>query len=361
MEERNEKYANITVKNLGNSEVEITGEIPVSVLAGYRPRVLRRLSESLAVDGFRQGHVPESIIVSKIGEIGILEEMAEYALQDMYLFLLQEHAINAIGALHITMTKLAPQNPLGFKIQTAVLPVIVLPDYKSIARKIMEKKDEIVVPEKEIQEAILYIRKIMHHAEQQEDETTQKDEDIPPENLPPFDDALAQKMGGFKSAEEFIQQLRQNMLNEKTAHANEKRRMEIIEEVAAHTPVTLPRILIESELAMMRAQFEGDIKRADMNVEDYLAQIKKTIDDLRKEWLPDAEKRSKIQLILNTIAEKENIVVPDSGPEMNEAVTALQKQHPKTEKEILQNYVRKMLSNKKVFDFLEQNKEIAGS
>ena len=41
--------------------------------------------------------------------------------------------------------------------------------------------------------------------------------------------------------------------------------------------------------------------------DDYLIQIKKTEEDLRSEWRADAEKRAKLQLVIHTISDKENI------------------------------------------------------
>ena len=64
--------------------------------------------------------------------------------------------------------------------------------------------------------------------------------------------------------------------------------------------IDMPKALIENELDKMEGQFKGDIANMGLQPEDYLKHIKKTWEDLRKEWKPDAEKRSKTQLILLT-------------------------------------------------------------
>jgi hypothetical protein len=125
----------VSVKKLPKSEIEIEGELPADIFEGYFAKSLKKLGENLEVAGFRKGKVPESVILSKIPEINILEEMAGLALNDYYPKILEENKIDAISRPEIAITKLARKNPLGFKIKTAVLPIIKLPDYKKIAKK----------------------------------------------------------------------------------------------------------------------------------------------------------------------------------------------------------------------------------
>ena len=61
------------------------------------------------------------------------------ALNEHYPKIIEEEKIDAISRPEISITKLARKNPLGFKIKTAVLPEIKLPDYKNIAKDILSK------------------------------------------------------------------------------------------------------------------------------------------------------------------------------------------------------------------------------
>ena len=58
--------------------------------------------------------------------------------------------------------------------------------------------------------------------------------------------------------------------------------------------MSLPKILIENRLDKMEAQFRDDIAEMGMKVEDYLKHLKKSFEDMRKEWRPDAEKQGKL-------------------------------------------------------------------
>jgi trigger factor len=74
--------------------------------------------------------------------------------------------------------------------------------------------------------------------------------------------------------------------------------------------MTLPKILIDSEINQMFAQMQEDLDRAQLKMDDYLTHIKKTKEEMSEEWKPAAEKRAKLQLVLNEIAKAENIT-PD--------------------------------------------------
>src|SRR3989339_468748 len=133
----------IEIKLLPNSEVEIIGEISAEIFMSGWSNAIKEFSEKVEMDGFRKGKIPEDILIKNIGRGAVLEKMAVIALEKEYPKIINEHKIRAIGRPEITLTKLAENNPLGFKVTTSVLPEITLPDYKGIAKKIMAKKEEV--------------------------------------------------------------------------------------------------------------------------------------------------------------------------------------------------------------------------
>ena len=133
----------IEIKLLPNSEVEIIGEISAEIFMSGRKTAVKEFSDNAEIDGFRKGKIPEDILIKNIGIVAVLEKMAVIALEKEYPKIISEHKVRAIGRPEITLTKLAENNPLGFKVTTSVLPEITLPDYKGIAKKIMAKKEEV--------------------------------------------------------------------------------------------------------------------------------------------------------------------------------------------------------------------------
>jgi trigger factor len=127
--------------------------------------------------------------------------------------------------------------------------------------------------------------------------------------------------------------------------------MSIVEELLKETKGEMPEILIESELDKMIYRLEADITNMGLKFEDYLTQIKKTIEDLRKEWRNEAEKRAKLQIVIHTISQKENIKPTEEEIAVEtEKVMTIYKDADRAR---ARAYVENMLQNEKVFQFLE--------
>src|ERR1035437_5176079 len=105
----------ITATNkLPHSEVEITVEMPATVLEEYRKKAIITLGKEAELDGFRKGHGPENVLISKIGEGRILEEAAELALQEVTPNIIASVKMEFITQPRVAVTKLASGNPIEF-------------------------------------------------------------------------------------------------------------------------------------------------------------------------------------------------------------------------------------------------------
>lgn len=146
-----------SVTPLEQSQVVIAGELPYSELQNERPAALKKLGENVKLDGFRPGHIPEKVLVEHIGEANVLAEMAERAIAHHYPHILDAHKLDAIGHPQIEVTKIAPENPLGFKATVAVLPEVKLPDYQQLAKTANQNKEAVEVTDAELEEKVTEI------------------------------------------------------------------------------------------------------------------------------------------------------------------------------------------------------------
>ena len=331
----------ITIKNLPKSEVEIEGELEAELFENYFSQALKKISQTLELDGFRKGKIPESVLLSKVPEIRILEEMAEMALGEHYPKILagkiegeKIDALDVIGRPEISITKLARKNPLGFKIKTAVLPAIKLSDYKKIAQDTLRsdlgnsKRSDLEVTDADVENTILDIRKSrapkMHMATPPQPHLNpllKGEEEFSPfpfqgkagdeVELPEFNDAFVQALGPFKDVEDFKNKLKENIKLEKANQAKEKTRLKIIEKIIEDSQIDVPEILVDLELDKILYRMESDITAMGLKFEDYLKHLNKTKEDLRKEFKNDGEKKAKLGLILNEIAKVEKIIADE--------------------------------------------------
>lgn len=348
------KIENIKVTKLDKSRVEIIGSITAERFASFRNKALENINNEITVDGFRKGKVPENVLVTKVGEMSILEEMAELALSNIYPEIIVSEKIDAIGHPEINITKLAKDNPLEFKIVTTTVPEIKLPDYKKIAKNIKsEKEDELKISEKEIDDAILRIRKSrVDHSGHDHSSMSKEDHDKAIESsMPELNDAFIKTLGDFKDVADFKEKIKFSLLEEKKIRAQEKKRIALSDAILEASSADIPELLIESETRRIEAQFSDDIARMGVKLEDYLKHAKKTIDDLRKEWRPHAEKKAKLQLILNEIVKLEKINV--DAKEIEDEVKAILSHYKDANQEQARIYAETVLTNEKVYQFLE--------
>ncbi len=371
--EDSQLYAQVSVQKLDTSEVEVSGEIPVASYEPYRSKALKKLGEHIKIDGFRPGHIPEKILIEKIGEDGVMGEIAELALADAYPALITEHELDVIGQPQVMITKLAAGNPIGFKIKSAVVPTFDLPNYTEIAKEVMKGDDDLEVTDGDVERVLMEVRrgkaqfekaqKTQQESQQKTD--TEKNEDTSAdkggtkeekeEDLPELDDAFIQTIGNFKTVEEFKKRVREDLAKEKAQKAREKKRVALSEKIIEQTDISLPQILVTSELDKMMAQMRDDVARVNMKFEDYLSQIKKTEEDLRDEWKEQAEKRAKLQLILNNIARKEGIKADHD--EVHRQMDMILERFKDAKPENVHVYVETQLTNEEVFSFLEKQGE----
>lgn len=353
----------ITVKKLPKSEVEIEGELDALIFETYFKKALQKISETVKLDGFRAGKIPESVLLSNVPEIRILEEMAEFALQEHYPKILEEEKIDAISQPQISITKLARGNPLGFKIKTATLPDIKLPEYKKIAKDIISKitdaEKTIEVSNEDLENTIMDIRKSRapkkHIAEGAEahvhKEGEEHNHDSTAEDLPEFNDVFVQALGPFKNVEDFKDKLKINIKLEKENQVKEKNRLKIMEGIIKDTEIDLPEILVEIELNKILYRMESDITTMGLKFEDYLKHLNKTVADLRGEFRNDGEKKAKLALVLNEIAKLEKIIADEE--QVVKEVAQILEHYKDADPERARMHAENVLTNEKIFQFLE--------
>jgi FKBP-type peptidyl-prolyl cis-trans isomerase (trigger factor) len=289
-------------------------------LGECRAEALKSLNQTHEIPGFRKGNVPEDVLVKHIGEMHVLEEVAEVALGREYPRIIEEAKLSPIGRPTISITKLAPGVPLEFKIVVALEPEFELPDYEKIAKSVTEEADKTEVTDKEVADVIEELKKQDVKAELKEGETLED-------------------------------RVKENLTEEKKFRAREKKRLKIVEELVKATDITVPKVIVESEMEKMFLQFKDDVERVGMKFDEYLANLKKTPEEIKKEWEPQAKDRAKAEMIVAKISEKEKIE-PTSEEVEHEAKHVLS-HYPDADPLRVRIYVFTMIRNQKVLEYLE--------
>jgi FKBP-type peptidyl-prolyl cis-trans isomerase (trigger factor) len=355
----NSKSIKTELKKLPNARVEITVTIDHKEITKYRPTALARLQETLTVDGFRKGHVPEAKIIEKVGETGLLADMADAAFADAYPEVITQTKVMPIGRPSISITKLAPGNDVEYVVTTDVMPTVHIKDAQKIAKEKNNQPLEVVVTDEDIAKAIKEIQQMRAHEKMHQEGIDHQDhnhQNIADEALEELTDEYVKTLGKFENVADFTEKLKGNMAKEKDAHAHEKRRIEILDAIIGAGTFDIPEALVDFELNKMLEQFKYDLAMSGMKIEEYLGHIGKTLEALRDEWREQAVKRVQMQLTLDEIA-KEYDIKPEQEKidEQVKQVMEMYKDQAIEETNVIA-YVTQMLGNSAVFDWLENQK-----
>lgn len=348
-----------TIKELPNSEIEIIGEISAEKFSSYEEKAIKSLNEGSKLDGFRPGHIPKDVLIKNLGEMAVLEEMAEMVLRDEYPEYVEKNGIEAIGRPSISITKIAKNNPLEFIIKTAVMPKFELPEYQKKAKEVWLElsKEKIEVSDKEIDNVIDEIRKARAEKEKNhscENNSCSHEKSGAVSELPELNDEFAKSLGNFKDVSDLKTKIRENLEQEKKFAQKEKGRNMILENISKDTKVNIPTVLVEGEKKQIISEMKGKIEQLGINYEEYLKRSNKTEEEIRKEAEEPATKRVMFKLILKNIAKKENIKIPEE--QVLEEVEKIMKYYENADFNSARIYIEEAMVNEKVFEVLDNCK-----
>jgi FKBP-type peptidyl-prolyl cis-trans isomerase (trigger factor) len=343
MADEQKLYSKLNVQTK-NAEALIEGEIPFDRLASYLEDALADLQSDFEYPGFRKGKVPSEIVAKHANQVALLEDAANRALQEIYPQIIEDEHIAAVTAPEVTVTKLAPGNPLGFKIRVGVRPEVKLPDYRKIGKNIPPAA-MVEVTDAEVDAAI---KQIMEMRERLVPKA--KDEAIAGA-LPELTDEYVQKIGKFATVAEFKDKMRENICEEKTAEAKRERREVIAAKLIEAAKIDIPDLLVENETEAMRAERDRQVAQAGMTMDEYFKRTGKTKDEFEREERDYVSRQVKMRFILETIAEHEKIVPTEE--EITKEFGILVRRHPDANPESLRNYIKTVLKNEKVLKLIE--------
>jgi trigger factor len=176
--------------------------------------------------------------------------------------------------------------------------------------------------------------------------------------LPKIDDEFAKGLGSFTSLEELKKNMREGILAEKKIKREEEYRTRIIDAIIEKTKIEHPDILVAEESQRMLRAFEIQVQSAGLDFSEYLAQMKKTGDELRKEWEPQAKKTLAAHLVLEALAKEGELDVDNQEVEVEMNKTLAQYQNvrdikKKVDMERLYSSARKRLLQEKTLAWLK--------
>lgn len=337
-----------------DKDCEVTLEIEVKsdALNKLKDEAVKRIGESVKIDGFRPGNIPAKVILEKVGEYAIYEEATRMFIDANFLTILQDGKHFPINQPNISITKLTPGADAEIKIEFAVAPEIDVADYKKIAKKYNAEKTETKeeVTDAEIDTVILNLqREVAHHEYHQNHDA--HDHSHGELELPEVDENFAKKVGPFQTVEEMKTAIKENLSQNKNQREIEKGRIKLIDEVIEKSKIKYPEFLLKSEQSIMLEELKADVAQSGQPFPEYLKMINKTEDDIKEERKEMADKRVKTQLVLSKIANEEKLKADEAH--VNDQVADILKMHVNADKDNVRMFVERFELNQLVWKLLE--------
>ena len=143
-----------SAETLSPTRVKLTVEVPFDELAPSLDAAYQAIAKQVSIPGFRKGKVPSRIIDQRVGRAAVLEEAVNDILPKAYEDALRENAIVPLGRPEVEVTELADGQSLTFTAEVDVRPEFDLPDYSGIAVEV----EDAVVSDEDVEEQLTGLR-----------------------------------------------------------------------------------------------------------------------------------------------------------------------------------------------------------
>lgn len=277
-------------------EIKLTITVPPKRVEKVTEEVLEEAAKEMEIEGFRKGKAPLSEVKKRMEPGEVNGEVVNQIIPEAYTKAIREEELKPIADPQIEIKQFTPGNEFIFEVLTCETPEVDLGNWREAISN-LEETSKI--------ETAATITEAETKAEQ---ENTEKE----------------------ISLEQII-----NALNQEAE-------------------VSLPDILVESEVGRMLSQLHDQLDSLGLSVEEYLKNQDVAREELRGQYTNQAKKKLKTEFVLAQLAEEMDIEVTDQEIEQ-----AIEQAPEDADKEELDNprtkaYLRAIIRKNKTVQQLNQ-------
>lgn len=231
--------------------VSFTLTIPAATIAHEYTHVIDEYVQSAEIKGFRKGKAPRSLVEASVDQNKVINHILDHAIPPAYSHILVEEKLSPLVDPQIVPQKMDKDQDWVFTVTTAVAPEVELGDYKTAVKKALAD----------------------HQA------------------------AHAKAAKAEKSD---------------THDEEEHETSTIFDALLATAKVDVAELLIDAEAKSALSRLVNQLASLKLKVEDYAKSIKKTTDELVKEYQETAKTNLKLEFILQKLIDAEKPEVKDT-------------------------------------------------
>jgi len=137
-------------------EIEIT--LFPEEIRNYLEKASEIISFEKNIKGFRPGKAPKEVIEQNFGKEIIWKKASLLASEDYFLKIVKEHQFNLVSTPKIEIPSIEVEKSVFYRAFIEILPKIILPDYKKIAKEVRKEKKEVKIEEEEIEKVLKFLQ-----------------------------------------------------------------------------------------------------------------------------------------------------------------------------------------------------------
>ncbi len=299
------------IVKLPKSQIDIQITLQWADLQPKWDEVYNHLASEVEIPGFRKGQAPANIVGPRI-----LPQVQQEALKQIMpaalIQALQGSTYVPIDYPQYNVTAFAQGGELKFNARVTVKPEVKVGNYKILNAKRPQIK---TATEDDVNKVVAdlfnrwKLRQPVQPGNTAGNPANPAMPQVPQTAVP--NDEFAKQMGVGSLSE-----LRTKIQADLEADAKYNNELDyeesILQEVEKITQVDIPEVLVADELARMLLSLQRNVSDRGLLMEEYLKGQKKTIDQLKAEWRPQAERNVRMELGLSEVARQENVNINDA-------------------------------------------------
>ena len=178
--------------------------------------------------------------------------------------------------------------------------------------------------------------------------------------LPVIDDEFAKDVSEFDTLEELKADISAKTLERKKNAAEDEVENQLVDKLVEVIDAEIPEAMFKNRAEQSVRDFEYRLQMQGMNLDMYLQYTNSSVEEMKKSFMPQAERQVKIRLALEKIAELENLTVPaeELEKEFNTLAETYSMDVNEIKKSIPEKDLAADLTVRKAMDLVKENAKI---
>ena len=135
--------------------------------------------------------------------------------------------------------------------------------------------------------------------------------EIKVKELPELNDEFASEVSDFDTVDEYKKDVEKKLAEKKEIEANSKNEDAVVAKVVENASMEIPDKMIDAQAENMVQDMARRMQSQGLSLDMYLKYTGMTVEQMKEQARPDAEKRIRTRLVLEAVAQAENIQISD--------------------------------------------------